>query len=95
MWPNNTIQIVYLRLVILLPGGSGLDTKSCWILATPWIIASQTPLSMGFSRQEYLSRLPFPFLGIFLTQESNLNLLHCRRILYQLSYEGSPTFTRG
>ena len=28
--------------------------------------------------------------GIFQTQESNLGLLHCRQILYQLSYEGSP-----
>ena len=27
---------------------------------------------------------------IFLTQESNRGLLHCRRILYRLSYEGSP-----
>ena len=27
---------------------------------------------------------------IFLTQELNRGLLHCRRILYQLSYEGSP-----
>ena len=30
------------------------------------------------------------FQGIFLTQESNWGLLHCRWILYQLSYEGSP-----
>ena len=28
--------------------------------------------------------------GIFLTQESNQGLLHCRRILYQLSYQGGP-----
>ena len=28
--------------------------------------------------------------GIFLTQESNQGLLHCRRILYQLSYQESP-----
>ena len=28
--------------------------------------------------------------GIFPTQESNQDLLHCRRILYQLSYEESP-----
>ena len=28
--------------------------------------------------------------GIFPTQESNRVLLHCRRILYQLSYQGSP-----
>ena len=27
---------------------------------------------------------------IFLTRESNWGLLHCRRILYQLSYQGSP-----
>ena len=32
-----------------------------------------------------------PFLqGIFLTQKLNQGLLHCRRILYQLSYQGSP-----
>ena len=28
--------------------------------------------------------------GIFLTQESSWGLLHCRRILYQLSYQGIP-----
>ena len=28
--------------------------------------------------------------GIFLTQESNWDLLNCRWILYQLSYQGSP-----
>ena len=31
---------------------------------------------------------------IFLTQESNRGLLHCRWILYQLSYQGSPTIIR-
>ena len=38
----------------------GLVTKSCSILATPWTIAPQAPLSMGFSRQEYWSGLPLP-----------------------------------
>jgi len=28
--------------------------------ATPWTIAPQAPLSMGFPRQEYWSGLPFP-----------------------------------
>ena len=28
---------------------------------------------------------------IFLNQESNQGLLHCRWILYQLSYQGSPS----
>ena len=31
--------------------------------------------------------------GIFLTQESNQGLLHCRLILYQLSCEGIPNLT--
>ena len=30
------------------------------------------------------------FQKFFLTQESNRSLLHCRQILYQLSYQGSP-----
>ena len=30
---------------------------------TPWTIASQAPLSMEFSRQEYWSRLPLPTPG--------------------------------
>ena len=35
----------------------------CSIVAdsvTPWTVAHQAPLSMEFSRQEYLSGLPFP-----------------------------------
>ena len=31
--------------------------------ATPWTVAHQTPLSMGFSRQEYWSGLSFPTPG--------------------------------
>ena len=30
------------------------------LFATPWTIAYQAPPSMGFSRQEYWSELPFP-----------------------------------
>ena len=30
------------------------------LFATPWTIARQVPLSMGFSRQEHWSGLPFP-----------------------------------
>ena len=32
-------------------------------------------------------------LQIFLTQELNQDLLHCRQILYQLSYKGNPIFS--
>ena len=31
-----------------------------WFFGTPWIVAHQAPLSMGFPRQEYRSGLPFP-----------------------------------
>ena len=41
----------------------GLATKSCPTLVTPWTVACQAPLSMGFSRQEYWSVLPFPSPG--------------------------------
>ena len=33
------------------------------LLVTPWIVACQAPLSVGFFRQEYWSRLPFPSPG--------------------------------
>ena len=29
-----------------------------WLFVTPWTVARQAPLPMGFSRQEYWSRLP-------------------------------------
>jgi len=38
----------------------GLVAKSCPILAIPWTVACQAPLSIEFSRQEYWSGLPFP-----------------------------------
>ena len=33
------------------------------LFATPWTVARQAPLSMGFSRPECWSRLPFPSPG--------------------------------
>ena len=46
-----------------LKHGGGLVAKLCPTLATPWTVARQAPLSMGFSRQEYWSELPFPSPG--------------------------------
>ena len=34
-----------------------------WTFCDPWTVAHQAPLSMGFSRQEYWSGLPFPSPG--------------------------------
>ena len=45
------------------------------LFATPWTVAHQAPLSMGFPRQEHWIGLPFPSLGVFPTQGLNLCLL--------------------
>ena len=39
------------------------------VFATPWTVAYQAPLPMGFSKQEYCSGLPFPFPGDLLDPE--------------------------
>ena len=39
---------------------------------TPWTVAHQAPLSMGFSKQVYRSELPFPSPEILPTQKRNL-----------------------
>ena len=55
-----SLRLLSIFLCFSMPGGGGLVTKSCLTLATPWTVACQAPLSMGFSRQEYWSGLPFP-----------------------------------
>ena len=40
------------------------ESLSCIrLFVTPWTVACQAPLSMGFSRQEFQSGLPFPSPG--------------------------------
>ena len=59
-----------------------------WLFTTPWTVAHQAPLSMGFSRQEYWSRLPFPPLGDLPNPgiEPMSSCISCigRGVLYQL-----------
>ena len=58
------------------------------LFATPWTGAYQALLSVKFS-----SGVGCHFLlqGIFLTQGSNPDLLHCRQILYHFNHQGSLT----
>ena len=51
---------------------------------TPWTIAPQAPLSMGFSRQEYWSGLPFLSPGYLLYPGIEPMSVFCtgRQILY-------------
>ena len=40
-----------------------VQSLSCASFATPWTVAHQALLSMGFPRQEHWSGLPFPLPG--------------------------------
>ena len=59
------------------------------LFATPWTVALQAPLSMGFSRQYTGVDCHFLLQGIFPTQGLNLGLSHCRQTLYHVSHQGS------
>ena len=74
--PNSGIEPVLLCLLYqqagslpLVPPGKPLLTRESEVtqlgltLATPWTVAHQASLSMGFSRQEYWSGLPSPSPG--------------------------------
>ena len=66
-----------------------LVAQLCPTLCEPWIGAHQTPLTTGFSRQEYWSGLPFPSPGD-LPDPGIKGLLHCGQTLHSLSHQGSP-----
>ena len=56
-----------------------------WLFATPWTSPWNSPgQNTGVGSCSLLQ-------GIFPTQGWNPGLLHCRRILYQLSHQGSPS----
>ena len=62
--------------VVTSANGMHAQSRSCvQLFATPWTATCQASLSMGFPRQEYWSGSPF-LQGVFLTQGSNLHLLH-------------------
>ena len=71
-------KIAYSSLSCKSDSGGGLVTKSYQTLVTLLIIACQAPLSIGFPRQEYWSRLHFFFQRISPTKGSNPSLLHCK-----------------
>ena len=69
----------------------------CPTLCDPWTVSYQIPLSMGFSRQEHWSGLPFPApgdlpdLGI---EPVSLGFLALHVDSLLLSHQGSPLYNR-
>ena len=71
--------------------GGGLVSKLCLTLATAWTAVHQTPLSMGFLRQEYGSGLPFPAPGDLPDPGIKpRSPTLAGEFFYQLSHQGSP-----
>ena len=60
LWISNTsssflfLLIQFMRACMLSP------FSQVHLYVTPWTVACQAPLSMGFSRQEYCGKLPYP-----------------------------------
>ena len=62
--------------------------QSCAILCDPMDCSLSGSSVHGIFQARILSGLSFPSPGDLPTRGSNLGLLHCRRILYQLSQNG-------
>ena len=72
--PGNLIYIYMMFLLLLLLLSHFSRVRLC---ATPWTAACQASPSMGFSRQEHWSGLPFPSPMMFLVyQFINMLLIH-------------------
>ena len=61
-----------------------------WIFATLWTVAHQAPLSIGFSRQEYWSGLPFPSPGDLPDPRMEPGCPELQVDSSPLSHQGSP-----
>ena len=68
--PLDFIVYFFYRVLLLHSSFFSLPIKNTGVVlnhvqlfATPWTAVCQAPLSMGFSRQEYWSGLPFPTPG--------------------------------
>ena len=60
-------------------------------LQIPWTVAHRAPLSMGFSKQEYWSGLPFPTPGDLPNPGIELYLLQWQADSFTTESSGSPT----
>ena len=65
-------------------------TQSCTNVCPPWTVAWQAPVFVGFSRQEYWSRLLFSSPGDFLNPGIEPRSLALQADSLSLSHEGSP-----
>ena len=70
-----------------------LVTSSSFV--TPWTVAHQAPMSMGFSRQEYWSGLPFPAPGDLFNSGIKCTRTALQVDSFPLSHQGRPYIVYG
>ena len=61
-----------------------------WLFSTPWTVAHQAPLCMGFSSQEYQSGLPFPPPRYLPNSAIEPEFAALQSDALPLSHQGSP-----
>ena len=61
-----------------------------WLFATPWTVARQAPLSMGFPRQESWNGLPFPSLRLRLRTVSENPKTSCSCHFFLAALRSTP-----
>ena len=76
-------------MLLLNVHGCAQSLTHVQLFVTPHTVALQAPLSLGLSGKNTGVGFSFLVQGIFLNQELNPCLLHCKQILYCLSHQRS------
>ena len=86
IWINLSSPQTWKVATVIIPILVNEVTQSCPTLCDPWTVAYQAPQSMGFSRQEYWSGLPFPSPRDLLYPGIEPGSPHWRQMLYRLRH---------
>ena len=78
---ESSLHVFFIEVFILC----ALLLSRVQLFVTPWTVAHQAPLSMGFSRQEYWSGLPFPSPCLPLSYHNYSNYISTS-ILYSIFF---------
>ena len=87
-------QILTYYICFVFSGGWWISHFSpVQLFATPWTVACQASLSMGFSRQEYWSGLPFPPPGDVPDPGTELRSPALQADSFPTELQGKPVFS--